>query len=298
MKRILLFICLLPCFTISLGQQRTDAILKELLNPRGENVIVVAHRGDWRNSPENSIKAIENSIAMGVDVVEIDVQKTKDGKMILMHDKTLDRTTTGKGNVSDHTLEEIKQLFLRSGAGVATRHRVPTLEEALRCTKDRILVNIDKGYDYFSDLHEIMTLTGTLNQVIIKGGAPYKKVASENAQILNKVIYMPIVNIDKPDARAMIDGFRESRPAAYELVFKSDTSSILSEFNKIKASGSRVWVNSLWPSLNAGHDDDLSVEENKPHEGWGWILAKGANIIQTDRPAELLKYLRKKGLHR
>ncbi|PST82051.1 glycerophosphodiester phosphodiesterase [Pedobacter yulinensis] len=302
MKRFFFIVFLLPIFANAQSDNRgvrTDAIVRELRNPHGKQVIVVAHRGDWRNAPENSIQAIENVIAMGVDVVEIDVQKTKDGQLILLHDQTLDRTTTGKGGAGDYTLEEIKKLFLRNGAGVATRHRIPTLEEALLCTKDRILVNIDKGYNHFAHCYELMLKTGTLNQVVIKGNVPYAQVLRDNEKVLNSVIYMPIVNLDRRDARAVIAGFqRAKRAVAFEFVFKTDTSAILQDFASIKSAGARVWVNSLWASLNAGHDDDLSVEEKKPEEGWGWILAKGANVIQTDRPRELIAYLKKRGLHR
>ena len=75
--------------------------------------VVVSHRGDWRNAPENSIQAIQNCIDMGVNMVEIDIKKTKDNVLILMHDQTLDRTTSGKGKPEDYTLAELKQLRLK-----------------------------------------------------------------------------------------------------------------------------------------------------------------------------------------
>ena len=78
-------------------------------------------------------------------MVEIDIHKTKDNQFIIMHDATVDRTTNGKGKISDMTLDEIKKLKLRSGHGVVTRHSVPTLEEVLNLVKGKILVNIDKG---------------------------------------------------------------------------------------------------------------------------------------------------------
>ena len=89
-------------------------------------VSVISHRGDWRNTPENSIRAIQNCIDLGVNMVEIDIKKTKDNELILLHDKTLDRTTTGKGLPQDYTLAEIKQMRLRNGAGVATSHQIQT----------------------------------------------------------------------------------------------------------------------------------------------------------------------------
>ncbi|MGN5956356.1 glycerophosphodiester phosphodiesterase family protein [Sphingobacterium lactis] len=86
------------------AQIRALEIRNKLLNRDVSSVLVVAHRGDWRNASENSLKAIDYAIDMGVDIIELDVQRTFDRKFILMHDKTLDRTTTGKGVVAKVTL--------------------------------------------------------------------------------------------------------------------------------------------------------------------------------------------------
>ena len=79
------------------AQNHSDKIIANLQKPASNSVLVVSHRADWRNAPENSLQAIQNCIDMGVDVIEIDLKKTKDGHLILMHDKKIDRTTTGKG---------------------------------------------------------------------------------------------------------------------------------------------------------------------------------------------------------
>lgn len=79
-------------------------------------------------------------------MAEIDLALTKDSVLILMHDKTIDRTTTGKGKPSDYTLEEIRQFYLRDGAGHATQMRVPVLEEALLESKGKIFLNLDKDF--------------------------------------------------------------------------------------------------------------------------------------------------------
>lgn len=293
------FFYFIVAFAVAQTNQLQE-ITKSLYQPQGKEVLVVVHRGDWRNAPENSIKAIENTIKMGADMVEIDIQKTKDGQLVLMHDKTLNRTTSGKGNVSDFTLEEIKKLYLKSGIGIETHHKVPTLEEAMLVTKNRILVNIDKGYNHFSEVYKILERTGTLKQTVVKSGSDYSKITAEKGEeFLKQVIFMPVVNLDKPIAANVIKEYTQKlKPVAFELVFNSDTSKIINQFNEIKKSGSRVWVNTLWPSLNAGHHDDLAVDEGNLKESWDWIIAKGVNIIQTDRPTELLNYLRKHKLHR
>lgn len=278
---------------------RTEKLLKNLKNSEGKDVIVVAHRGDWRNAPENSLKAIENCIAMGVDIVELDVQKTKDNQLVIMHDRSIERTTTGKGLVSDWTLDSLKTLFLKNGLGNPERyHKIPTLEEALLVAKGKILVNLDKCYEYFDEALQIVQKTGTENQVLIKGF--YKTVQEVQNDIgtsIDSVLYMPVFHLDRQKyAEKLIDEYQERiKPLAVELIFAKDTSKVINQFDQIKKKGSRIWVNSLWSALNAGYEDELAIEHTDSI--YGWYLQKGVNIIQTDRPQLLLDYLRTKGLH-
>ena len=122
---LLLFLCVSVCTT---AETRVDKLLRNMYeNPK--YVTVIAHRGDWRGAPENSLQGYQNCIDMGVDMVEIDLHKTKDGVLVIMHDGTLDRTSTGKGAISDYTYEELQKFYLKAGDGVKTRHKIPTLEE-------------------------------------------------------------------------------------------------------------------------------------------------------------------------
>jgi glycerophosphoryl diester phosphodiesterase len=274
------------------SKQTVQAIQKRLTTSNSKDILIISHRGDWRNAPENSLQAIRNCIAMGIDIVEIDIQKTKDDQLVLMHDNTLDRTTTGKGRVSDWTLDSLKTLYLRDGIGHSTYHKIPTLKEAMLEAKDHIMVNLDKCYDYFPEAYKILEATGTTDHVILKG---YNKTVDEVKQYLKdylpKIYFMPIINLDAPGAATTLDAFQKNmKPVAVELVFASDTSKVLSRLDVIKQRGSRVWINSLWGNLCANHDDERAV--NDLAGTYGWILHKGANMIQTDRPAMLLKYTR------
>lgn len=264
-----------------------------------EEILVVSHRADWRNAPENSIQAIQNCINMGVDMIEIDLKRTKDGHLILMHDKTLNRTTTGKGSPEDYTLYEIKELFLKAGHGQKTRHKVPTFEEVMLLCKGKVMVNVDKGYEYFKEAYAILEKTGTVNQCVIKSSHSYDKVVKENGDVLKKVLFMPIVHIDKEGAEQIIDDYIANlKPVAFELVFKDDSPEVLRLIKKVRDSGAKIWINTLWPELCGGHDDDRAVELKEPEESWGWVINQGAKLIQTDRPALLLDYLRVNRLHK
>lgn len=264
----------------------------------GNGILVVSHRADWRNAPENSLQAIQNCIEMEVDMVEIDLKKTKDGQLILMHDKTIDRTTTGKGRPEEYTLEEIRRFNLKNGAGHKTRHKIPTFEEVMTLCKDKIMVNVDKGYDYFQEAYSVLEKTGTVGQCIMKSDNPYEKVKAEHGDVLEKMIFMPVVNLHKEGAEAIIDGYLgHMKPAAFELVFDNDGPEVQRLIKKVRESGARIFINSLWPELCGGHDDDRAVELKEPEESWGWIIGQGAKLIQTDRPALLLEYLKEKKLH-
>ena len=259
-------------------------------------VSVISHRGDWRNTPENSIRAIQNCIDLGVNMVEIDIKKTKDNELILLHDKTLDRTTTGKGLPQDYTLAEIKQMRLRNGDGVATSHQIPTLEEAMIVAKGKIWVNIDKGYDYFDLVEKVLEKTGTTQQVLIKAGLPYQKVVAENKAVLDKLFFMPIIDMANPDAMTMVEEYiKNMQPKAFEVCFTQIDQALQNVLDRIQKSGSKVWINTLWPSLCAGLNDDRAVEENQQDSIWGKVIEMGASFIQTDRPKELVNYLRNQG---
>lgn len=295
MKRItsLLVLCVLStCFAAQAG--RLDEIRAKLFDPQSNEVLVAAHRGDWRNACENSLEAIENAIRMGVDIVEVDLARTKDGQLILLHDKTLDRTTTGKGKPEDHTLAEIKQLRLRNGCNIKTIYRVPTLEEALLAAKGKVMLNLDKAFDYFDQVYELLEKTGTTNLVIMKSNAPAEEVKRDYGKYLDKVVFMPKVNLDDTDAiQKLNDYLRVLKPVAIEFKFAYDTNKLPYEAKKLMAGKSRIWYNTLWDTHAGGHDDDCSLVN--PDKGYGYLIDNlGATILQTDRPAYLIDYLKHK----
>lgn len=279
------------------AQNHVEQIREKLINCDSSSVIVVAHRGDWRNFPENSLEAIDNAIKMGVDIVELDVKRTKDGELILMHDRTLDRTTIGKGLVSENTLSDIRKLNLRNGCNIRTIHKVPTLEEALLHAKGKIMINLDQADLYFDQIYELMKKTGTTKQIIMKGRKPVAEVKKQFGSYLEDVIYMPIVDLDVAGAEKQIEAFiKDMSPVAFELLFVKDTNLIPKKLATTLNGRSLIWYNTLWDTMAGGHDDDMSLQN--PDSGYGYLIdILGCRIIQTDRPAYLLDYLRKRKLH-
>lgn len=290
---------LLCMLAIASYAQHLNEILSELSASAKQSVLVVSHRGDWRNAPENSLQAFQNCIDMGVDMVELDLKKTKDGELILMHDNTLNRTTNGTGKPEDFTLAELKELRLKNGAGCLTRHKIPTLRETMLLCKGKILVNVDKGYEYFEDVQKILEETGTANQCVVKEKIPYQTIKEQHGDILDKVIFMPKADLCKSEAESIIDSYLQNeKPLAFEVRFSQVNDKVFELIKKLNDNGIKVFVNALWPAQNAEHDDDRAIELKQPDESWGWLIQQGFKLIQTDRPAQLLDYLRAKKLHK
>ncbi|NWF55438.1 MAG: glycerophosphodiester phosphodiesterase [Syntrophaceae bacterium] len=107
-------------------------------------VMVVAHRGFSGAAPENTLAAFRKAIAIGSDMIELDIHFSKDRKIVVIHDETLERTTDGTGKVVEHTLRDLKKLDAGSRfAADFAGERIPTLEEVLDLAQGRVLVNIE-----------------------------------------------------------------------------------------------------------------------------------------------------------
>ena len=185
---------------------RASGIVAALHDPSTNRVLVASHRGDWRNWPENSLPAIESVIHMGVDIMEIDLKLTADSVLVLCHDKSIDRTTSGKGLVCEISFDSIRRCVLRTGHNVKTAHRMPTLREALETCRDRIVVNIDQGYEYYDLVLALTEELGMTDQVLIKGKYPVAAVAQKFAEHPRNMMYMPIIDILKPQGRPGLRG--------------------------------------------------------------------------------------------
>ena len=101
-------------------------------------MLIIGHRGNPEEAPENTLASIDAAFAVGCDLVEIDVRLSRDGVAVIVHDDTVDRTTNGKGNVADLTLAELKALD--AGSWKAERfagERIPTLAEALGAARGK-----------------------------------------------------------------------------------------------------------------------------------------------------------------
>lgn len=271
---------------------RSELIRADLLNPDCQRVLVASHRADWRGWPENSIPAIESAIAMGVDIVELDLQCTADSQLIIMHDSKLNRTTTGKGVIAEMTLDSIRTFRLKNGVSIKTRHEIPTLREVLLLCKDRVLINLDKADRYFDLVVPLLQETGTTRQIIMKGRKPADEVRALYGQYLDEVIYMPIVDMNDSASVETFTAHLASHPCAFELCWRTDDTYV-KQASALAQGKSLLWVNCLWDTLCGGHEDDEAYKDPDAHYGY-LIDSLGFRIIQTDRPEYLINYLQSK----
>ena len=110
----------------------------------GDDFTIIAHRGASAYYPENTIPSFEGAIAMGADMIELDVQLTSDKEVVVFHDEKISRCTNGRGKLSDYTLAQLKKFDAGSWYGrVFKNTRMPTLAEVLELCKNRIAVNIE-----------------------------------------------------------------------------------------------------------------------------------------------------------
>lgn len=269
-----------------------DRIHRQLLQT-GSNapLMIAAHRGQWRAAPENSLAAIARAVEVGAEVVEIDVRRTKDGALVLMHDDTVDRTTDGTGKVADLTLAEIQDLHLKVGLGGAqaavTDHRVPTFTETMEAVKGRALVNLDKGWDVREEMYAVMEQTGTVDHGLFKG-SPTLDEATEFMAAHPDAQYIHMVD----DANASdIGAFPGRQPVAYEVLFDSaEDVQVQPEALATIESESRVWLNSMWYGLSMKFTDESSLRDEDL--GWATLVDRyAASMIQTDN-VEALDYWR------
>ncbi|MCK0134516.1 glycerophosphodiester phosphodiesterase family protein [Arenibacter sp. S6351L] len=279
-----IFTLLLFLSLTTLAQEtKLDSILEDYHN-HPEQVLVAAHRATNPNYPENSLAAIGESIRIGVDIVEIDIRKSKDGELVIMHDKTIDRTTNGTGKVDDFTLAELKEFKLKFGNNI-TDEQIPTFEEVLKLTKGKMLLDVDfklEGEAAVRQTFDLIEKYGMEDQILF---FLYDFPETTQYQKLNKDIKIMPRAYSRKDIRAIRKLEDISIIHIDESYYKDRT------MRRLIKSGYRVWINAL------GKYDRMEAEEK--NSGFDALLSrKYVNVIQTDLPEELLSYLRSKNLHR
>ncbi|MEM9230905.1 MAG: glycerophosphodiester phosphodiesterase family protein [Pseudomonadota bacterium] len=253
---------------------------------------IVAHRGDWSNAPENSIKAIGAAADLGVEIAEIDVQKSSDGVFFLMHDRTLTRVA-GRDEVAEALpWTDLSAILLRDrdGSGPTTDQMIPSLEAALDAARGRIYLDVDvKDVAHMPEVAAQIRSSGMADHVDIKIDVQSAQEAAtlEDLQRAYGVMVMPKTRFREDTADDLLAILSGLDAAVVETKF--DALQVIGRrAAAFRASGLAVWVNTL---------DDVACCELSdsrarvaPQDVWGALMAAGVSIFQTDAVAELQSY--------
>lgn len=265
-----------------------EAIIQVVHKPEHPYVLVEAHRGSHSlERPENSVPAIEHAIEIGADWIELDVALTKDNVLILMHDETLDRTTTLSGSVGAFTFAEIRASRLKRVDGTRSDLKAPSLSEALDLMAGRALFRLDLkcGGECVDQVYELVASKGLMSQAIYTEALRERALSHglSDAQII--VVGPKIEETGRPD--------RISPGVDYVQVkdFPVDEPprALITEFSPHV----RMVMYPYSDERSGMHGDIRSM--NDPDAGWGWLVEAGGDILLTDQSQALIAYLEQIG---
>jgi glycerophosphoryl diester phosphodiesterase len=246
-----------------------------VLAGQARQIVVISHRGEHLHHPENTMPAFRAALEAGADFIEVDVRTTSDGKLVLMHDDTVDRRTNATGAVKDMTLEQVRGLDagVKSGAEFAGT-KVPTFDEALAFARGKIGVYVDTKRASAADIVAALERHDMQDHVVIYGGFEY---LAQVAALRPRIKVMP----ESVNATIVKKLIAELKPQVIAFGARDFTDEIIGLARDAKAG---IYVDRLG-------------DADRP-EMWQDAVDRGATGIQTDRPAELVQYLRSKNLHK
>ncbi|PZO81425.1 MAG: glycerophosphodiester phosphodiesterase [Mesorhizobium amorphae] len=302
-----------------------DLILARFENARAwrHHILVAAHRGSAMEEgrfvrPENSRASIEHAIEIGAEIVEIDVSRAADGALVVMHDTWLDRTTTCRGRLADHTLAELRACRLKVQGGVATEEPVPTLAELLAVARGRILVNVDNkiGPEAIPAIAAEAEALGMGRHVILKENIWSPDRMDAVAAWVDRapgIRFMPILADDAVREAGFATRVAErfAAVAVEAIAWRKDAEPMTHDGGPLFAPAMRaaadkggwhLWadtfsiVNKPGGMLSGGRGDKLAVLADLPEEGWGFWIDRGATVLHTDEPGAMIRWLDAQGL--
>ncbi|MBO5374963.1 MAG: glycerophosphodiester phosphodiesterase family protein [Clostridia bacterium] len=257
---------------------------------------LVAHRGVCgANIPCNTLASYKIAADLGADVVEIDVTKSKDGVFYVFH-PWMEPVFLKSKYLCDLTSEEIDNLRLLNSDSVETSYRVPRLSEVLTFLKGKAYINVDKFWTDVEGISRVIRECGVEKQVIVKTGVD-KETLDKVKRHASDFMFMPLVwHKDE-----ITDYLREQgiNQIGTEILFTSEDDECISDeyIARMHEKGLLVWANSIIYNekemINAYHSDDASLTGD-PDKGWGWLIDKGVDFIQTDWLVLLKDYISKR----
>ena len=254
---------------------------------------LVAHRGVCgANIPCNSIAAYKAALLQGADVIEIDVAKSKDGKFFVFH-PGMEHVFLKSKPISEMKASEVRKLRLLNQDSTPTSYKVPTLQEVLKLLKGKVYINVDKFWTDIEGIANEIYKAGVEKQVIVKTGDD-KPTLDKVKKYAPEFSFIPIVWHKDTVAQELIK--EGVNVIGVEILFDSDEDDCISEkyIKKMHKNKLLIWTNAIIYDeravISAHHTDDISAA-GEPEKGWGWLIDKNVDFIQTDWLLMLKQYI-------
>lgn len=266
-----------------------------LLHGNEPGVKIASHRGKFSSSViENTSRAFLLAVLEGADMVEMDLALTRDGVLIGHHDKTMQRFLHVDQPVSDYTWEQICRMPLYNYFNEVNVVGLETFAHILQALKGKTILVLDRCWDYLDQVYDALKQADMIEQAVIKfqiTNADACRWASQHPDC----VFIPMVRdvemlsvVEELRAKTQVAGIEVLPQAAEDPIFSAQTAQWL------KSRGLRIWCNSLSFAkrlkFGAGFDDLRSMDLGGD-AGWGELLRRGVDIIQTDWPREVSLYL-------
>lgn len=242
--------------------------------------MVSAHRGgNYPGYPENSIAAFAYILDHTPSLIECDISMTRDSVLVMMHDNTLDRTTTGTGKIADKTFGQLASLRLKDSEGTITEYKIPTLREVLNWAKNNTVLTLDikSNVPYEMILQEIEE-TGTAAQVVL---ITYSLDAAKKLYHLNPDIMLSVTIRNEEEWGRFLDS---GIPTKNILAFTGVTER-KEAFNKLLHDHGVSTILGVLGNL----DQRAQARGASLYQEF---VTRGADILATDRPIEAAKAIK------
>ncbi len=268
---------------------------RDFIADKTRDCAVVAHRGIWCHAPENSLLAVERAIAAGYDAVEIDIRRSADGGLFLLHDETLERMTGLDQRPETLTSNDLAVLRLRNRGGgddnALTLERLASLAEVFELTRGRIFLHLDvKEREVIPEVIALAKAMDVDHQVDFWAALKTRKDLDwiRDTILPHDVLFLAKTRLNVPGAATQLALLEQLSPSICEIYF--DALSELSAVEKIiRNTGMALWVNTLDSVACAGFADTAALAD--PDAVWGRLIDAGISVIQTDEAAALKSYL-------
>lgn len=256
---------------------------------------IVAHRGAWHHAPENSVAGIEAAIAIGCQVVEVDVRRSADGVLFLMHDDTLERMAGRDVVAQSLTGAELAATQLFAGDGrtpeALTDHKIPTLSEALEAARGRIFVDLDlKDPRLFPEVVAAVDDMNMAGEVDLKArvDSPEARAWLAAQGDLRGIAFMAMARLTDDGGDEIAGVLEEMAPFMCETKFES-LAALERQRARLEKANISIWVNTLDPVSCCGLTDSAALAD--PDAIWGELIRHGVSVLQTDEPEALQRFL-------